>query len=148
MTAGPGRSRPARPAFQDVVLPQTGLVDPTAIQFAADGRIFVAEKSGRIYVFDSLTDTTPTLFARPAHERAQLLGPRPARHGAPPELPGGALHLRAVHLRRDPGGAAPRWGTAGRVERPLPDAARATGNGCVVTGRLSRLNVGNSRPGR
>jgi hypothetical protein len=47
--------------FQDIVLPQTGLVDPTVIQFAADGKIFVAEKSGRIYAFDSLADTTPTL---------------------------------------------------------------------------------------
>jgi len=47
--------------FQDIVLPQTGLVDPTVIQFGADGKIFVAEKSGRIYAFDSLADTTPTL---------------------------------------------------------------------------------------
>jgi hypothetical protein len=47
--------------FQDIVLPQTGLVDPTVIQFAADGKILVAEKSGRIYAFDSLADTTPAL---------------------------------------------------------------------------------------
>ena len=47
--------------FQDIVLPQTGLVDPTVIQFAADGKIFVAEKSGRIYAYDNLSDTTPTL---------------------------------------------------------------------------------------
>ena len=38
----------------------SGLVHPTAIQFASDGRIFVAEKRGTIKVFDSLTDTTPT----------------------------------------------------------------------------------------
>ena len=40
-----------------------GLTQPTAVQFASDGRVFVAEKSGLIKVFDSLTDTTPTIFA-------------------------------------------------------------------------------------
>ena len=41
----------------------SGLDDPTAVEFASDGRVFVAEKSGIIKVFDSLTDTTPTVFA-------------------------------------------------------------------------------------
>src|SRR6185436_12491847 len=49
--------------FQDLVLPQLGLFEPIAVRFAYDGRIFVAEKTGRIYFYDSLTDTTPTLFA-------------------------------------------------------------------------------------
>jgi glucose/arabinose dehydrogenase len=42
---------------------RSGLDNPTNIEFAADGRIFVAEKSGRIKVFDGPTDTTATLFA-------------------------------------------------------------------------------------
>ena len=33
------------------------------MRFSPDGRIFVAEKNGRIKVFDNLADTTPTLFA-------------------------------------------------------------------------------------
>ena len=41
----------------------SGLTQPTAVRFASDGRIFVAEKSGIIKLFDSLTDTTPTVFA-------------------------------------------------------------------------------------
>jgi hypothetical protein len=40
-----------------------GLTNPTAVRFASDGRVFVAEKRGVIKVFDSLTDTTPTTFA-------------------------------------------------------------------------------------
>src|SRR5947208_597 len=40
-----------------------GLVHPTVIRFASDGRVFIAEKSGLILVFDSLQDTTPTVFA-------------------------------------------------------------------------------------
>src|SRR6185295_13600112 len=41
--------------FQETVV-FSGLVKPTAIQFASDGRIFVAEKSGVIKVFDSVSD--------------------------------------------------------------------------------------------
>ena len=41
----------------------SGLTNPTAVRFASDGRVFVAEKRGVIKVFDSLTDTTATTFA-------------------------------------------------------------------------------------
>src|SRR3989454_928837 len=41
----------------------SGLTEPTAVRFASDGRVFVAEKSGIIKVFDNLTDTSPTIFA-------------------------------------------------------------------------------------
>ena len=57
----------------------TGLTLPTAVRFAPDGRVFVAEKSGIIKVFDSLTDTTPTVFADLRDQGPRLLGPRPAR---------------------------------------------------------------------
>ena len=40
-----------------------GLTSPTAMRVAADHRVFVAEKSGLIKVFDGLDDTTPTVFA-------------------------------------------------------------------------------------
>src|ERR671930_1038443 len=41
----------------------SGLTNPTAIRFSADGRVFVAEKSGLIKVFDSLSDQQPDVFA-------------------------------------------------------------------------------------
>src|SRR6186997_640711 len=41
----------------------SGLTDPTAVRFARDGRVFVAEKSGLIKVFDGVSDPTPTVFA-------------------------------------------------------------------------------------
>ena len=41
----------------------TGMTLPTSLRFADDGRVFVAEKSGIIKVFDSISDTTPTVFA-------------------------------------------------------------------------------------
>ncbi len=129
--------------FQDVTLPQTGLVNPTVIQFAADGRVFVAEKSGRIYAFDSLTDTTPTLVAdlrTSVHNYWDrgLLGM--ALHPNFPSIP-----LLYVLYSYDalPGGSAPQWGVAGQVSDTCPTPPGATTNGCVITGRLSSFNVGN-----
>jgi hypothetical protein len=44
----------------------TGLSQPTAGRFSPDGRVFVAEKSGVIKEFDSLTDTTPRVYETPS----------------------------------------------------------------------------------
>ena len=41
----------------------SGLRTPTSFRFSPDGRIFVAEKSGRILVFARPGGTHPTLFA-------------------------------------------------------------------------------------
>ena len=67
---GEGKSS-SEPAIDALVVPSgftestafSGLTNPMVIQFASDGRVFIAEKSGIIKVFDSLTDTTPTVFA-------------------------------------------------------------------------------------
>ena len=50
------------PGFQETTA-FTGLEAPTAVRFAPDGRIFVAEKPGGIKVFDGLGDPTPTMVA-------------------------------------------------------------------------------------
>ena len=41
----------------------SGLTLPTAVRFSADGRVFVAEKSGLVKVFDGLGDSTAAVFA-------------------------------------------------------------------------------------
>ena len=48
--------------FQDTVA-IGGREQPTNFRFAKDGRVFVAEKPGRILVFENLEDTTPEVFA-------------------------------------------------------------------------------------
>jgi glucose/arabinose dehydrogenase len=55
---------PAAPpsGFQETVA-FSGLTNPTAVRFAPDGRVFVAEKGGRIKVFDGFGDPTPTVYA-------------------------------------------------------------------------------------
>jgi glucose/arabinose dehydrogenase len=50
------------PGFQETTA-FSGLTFPTAVRFAPDGRIFVAEKRGTIQVFDDIGDPTPTEYA-------------------------------------------------------------------------------------
>ena len=85
--------------FRDSVV-LSGLSNPTVLQFAPDGRIFVGQKNGVIKVFQSLTDTSPVTVRRPVGQGPRLLGSRAARHGAAAELPDQPVRLRAVRVRR------------------------------------------------
>ena len=57
-----GQAAALPPGFQETTV-FSGLAQPTAIRFASDGRVFVAEKSGLVKLFHGLSDTTPTTFA-------------------------------------------------------------------------------------
>ena len=52
-TAPAARAATLPAGFQESVV-FSGLTNPTVVRFAPDGRVFVAEKSGLIKVFDSL----------------------------------------------------------------------------------------------
>ena len=62
--AGPNRAAVASvlpSGFRDTVVLR-GMANPTVVQFASDGRIFVGQKNGVIKVFSSLTDKNPITF--------------------------------------------------------------------------------------
>ena len=126
--------------FQETIV-LSGLNNPTAVQFASDGRVFVAEKRGVIKVFDGLGDTSPITFVDLRTEVYNfwdrgLLGL--ALHPNFPTTP----YVYALYTRDAlPGGAAPRWGTANTDSDPCPTPPGATADGCVVTGRLTRLTA-------
>ncbi|HEY9377223.1 MAG TPA: PQQ-dependent sugar dehydrogenase [Jiangellaceae bacterium] len=140
VATGPAASAAVPPGFQEEIV-FSGLTQPTAVRFASDGRVFVAEKSGLIKVFDNLTDTTPTVFA---DLRTQvhnfwdrgLLGL--ALHPAFPANPW--VYVLYTHDAAI-GGTAPRWGSVGGTSDGCPTPPGATADGCVVSGRLSRLQA-------
>ncbi|WP_318306930.1 PQQ-dependent sugar dehydrogenase [Amycolatopsis solani] len=132
-TAPPAAAVPA--GFTDTVA-IGGLSSPTAAAFAPDGRVFIAEKSGLLKVFDSLADPTATVFAdlrTPTQDfwDRGLLG-----LAVDPAFPARPYVYVSYTLDAEPGGTAPRWGDT------CPTPPGATDRGCVVTGRVSQLTMG------
>ncbi|MGH2950644.1 MAG: PQQ-dependent sugar dehydrogenase, partial [Solirubrobacterales bacterium] len=121
-----------------------GLGYPTAVSFAPNGRVFIAEQSGVIKTYSRVRDSTPTVLADLRTEVHRfndrgLLGmtidPRF------PEKP----HLYALYARDAPlGGSTPTWGKPSTDSDGCPDPPGVT-DGCVISGRLVRLTVGKSR---
>jgi len=122
----------------------SGLSNPTVVRFSPDGRVFVAEKSGLIKVFPSLSDTTPTIFhdlRKNVHNfwDRGLLGLE--LHPNFPTVP----YVYVLYTYdKDPNNAQfPRWGSPSNnyTSEGCPDPPGATTDGCVVSGRLSRLKA-------
>ena len=126
----------------------SGLVNPTAIRFASDGRIFVAEKSGLVKVFDSLSDPQPDVFADLRTEVHNFWDRGLLGLALDPDFPNTPYVYVLYTHDAAIGGTAPRWGTPGATSDGCPSPPGATADGCVVSGRLSRLTAsGNSMVG-
>ncbi|MFN8513933.1 MAG: PQQ-dependent sugar dehydrogenase [Chloroflexia bacterium] len=107
----------------------TRLNKPTAVRFAPDGRVFVAEKTGVIKSYPGLADTEPTIVAdlltnvNAFYDRG-LLG-----FVLDPQFPA-VPNLYVAYAYDAPiGGTAPVW----------KDNCTDNEKGCLVSGRLSRL---------
>ena len=126
--------------FQDNVV-LSGLNQPTVFSFAPDGRVFVAEKSGLIKLFDGLGDTTPTTFADLRTEVHNFMDRGILGMTLDPQFPL-RPYLYVLYTRDAvPGGNSPKWGQAGQSSDPCPNSTGNPDDGCLVTGRLVRLTV-------
>jgi glucose/arabinose dehydrogenase len=112
----------------------SGLTNPTAISFAPDGRVFIAEKAGIIKVFDSLSDPTPAIWAD-FRDRVHDFWDRGFLGMALDPNFGSRPFVYALYAyNKDPNSAQfPRWGDA------CPTPPGPVDDGCVITGRLSRF---------
>jgi glucose/arabinose dehydrogenase/PKD repeat protein len=116
-----------------------GLTEPTNVEFAPDGRVFVAEKRGVLKVFDGLDDPSATVVADlrtrvfSGWDRG-LLG----LAVAPDFATDPALYV-SYTLDQLPGGTVPAWGQPGANVDNCPSPPGWTDDGCVVMGRLSKL---------
>ena len=81
--------------FQDSVV-LSGMTNPTVVQFASDGRIFVGQKNGVIKVFQSLSDTNPVTFADLSTQVDDYWDRGLLGLALDPGFPADALRLRAV----------------------------------------------------
>jgi glucose/arabinose dehydrogenase len=114
----------------------SGLSSPTNAVFAPGGRVFVSEKSGIIKTFDSLADTTATVTADLRTQVQDFWDRGLLGLTLDPSFPTRPYLYVLYTYDAEPGGTAPRWGD----QCPTPPGA--TDQGCLVTGRLSRLTIG------
>jgi glucose/arabinose dehydrogenase len=119
----------------------SGLTEPTALRFSPDGRVFVAEKSGLIKVFDSLQDTTPTVFANLRTEVHNYWDRGLLGLALDPKFPAQPYVYALYTYDAAIGETAPRWGSPGATSDGCPTPPGPTTDGCVVSGRLSRLTA-------
>jgi glucose/arabinose dehydrogenase len=121
--------------FRDTVV-LSGLVNPVAVRFVGDGRVFVAQKNGQIWVYDSLTDTTPTLFADLRTQVDDFWDRGLLGLALDPQFTTTRPYVYVLYAYDAAiGGTAPRWNDACGTQ------PGATTDGCVVSGRLSRLTA-------
>src|SRR5215470_11514838 len=131
---GPARASTLPSGFRDSVV-LSGLTNPTVLQFAPDGRIFVGQKNGVIKVFQSLTDTNPVTVADLSGEVDDYWDRGLLGLALPPNFPA-SPYVYVLYTYDAPiGGTAPTWSDG------CPTPPGATTDGCVVSARVSRLQV-------
>src|SRR5512133_4404820 len=136
MQPGPGPSAASTlpSGFRDSVV-LSGLTNPTVLQFAPDGRIFVGQKNGVIKVFQSLTDTNPVTVADLSAKVDDYWDRGLLGLALAPNFPTNPYVYVLYAYDAPIGGTAPLWGD-GCTTPPGP-----TTDGCLVSGRVSRLQI-------
>jgi glucose/arabinose dehydrogenase len=120
----------------------SGLTQPTAVRFAPNGNVLVAEKSGLIKRFSGLGDPTPDVVANLQVETYNFWDRGLLGMALDPNF---ATNNRVYVLYTydaPPGLTAPYWGSAQNpASDPCPTPPGPNSDGCVVTARLSRLTL-------
>jgi glucose/arabinose dehydrogenase len=108
------------------------LVQPTSVHFGPDGKVYITEKTGLILVYNSLTATTPTVFANLGSEMFAAWDRGLMSLALDPNFPA-SPYIYAIYTYNAPiGGQAPKW-------QPCGTPPGATTDGCTVSGRVVRL---------
>ena len=87
-------------------------------------------------MFDSLTDTTPTVFADLRTQVHNFWDRGLLGLALDPQFPSNPWVYVLYTRDAEVGGTAPRWGSPGQTSDPCPQV-----NDCVASGRLSRLQA-------
>src|SRR3954454_20297983 len=126
--------------FSDVTT-ISGLTNPTNVQFAPDGWIFAATKSGRICGYSSLTDAG-SLVADLSTEVDDYWDRGLLGLAISPTFTTDHSIWVLYSFDAAIGGTAPAWNDA------CPTPPGATTDGCVISGRLAKLSLTTNTSGR
>jgi glucose/arabinose dehydrogenase len=122
----------------------SGLTQPTSLAFSPDGRVFVAEKSGIIKVYENLNDTTPEVVANLTTEVYDYWDRGLLGMALDPDFPAKPYLYVLYTLDAPPGGTVPTWGGTSPSDG-CPTPPGPTTNGCVATGRLAKLTLSGNK---
>jgi glucose/arabinose dehydrogenase len=124
-----------------------GLTFPTSVRFAPDGRVFVAEKSGLIKVFDGLGDRSPRVFADLRTQVFNYWDSGLLGLALSPDFGSHPFVYALYTADASVDGSAPKWGKPGMDLDPCPSPPGPVEDGCPVSGRLSRFPAGGATAG-
>jgi glucose/arabinose dehydrogenase len=114
----------------------SNLTQPTNVEFATDGQVFIAEKAGVVKRYASLQDPTPEIVIDISVGVANTWDRGLLGMALDPAFLSGRPYLYVLYAYDAlPGGVAPKWNDY------CPDPPGLTNKGCVVTGRLSRFTI-------
>ena len=104
----------------------SGLSNPTAVRFSPDGRVFVAEKSGMIKVFDQSLRIRPRRCSPISGPTCTTTGIGACSDWRSTRISGPPLRLRPYTFDGPIGGTAPTWGMPGVSSDGCPDPPAGT----------------------
>lgn len=123
------------PDFQYSLITDT-TTNPTVVRFAPDGKMFVAEKSGIIKIFNSISDvSSPVIFADLRTEVYNYWDRGLLGMVLDPNFPTNPYVYVLYTYDAPPGGTAPYWNDA----CPTPPGPNT--DGCLASAHLSRLKA-------
>jgi glucose/arabinose dehydrogenase/PKD repeat protein len=141
LASPPAQASTLPSGFQDAPV-LAGMTNPTVVQFAPDGRIFVGQKNGAIKVFQSLADTNPVTFADLSSKVDDYWDRGLLGLALDPDFPTSPYVYVLYTYDAAIGATAPTWNDA------CPTPPGPTTDGCLVSARVSRLTAsGNTMTG-
>ena len=121
----------------------TGLTDPTVVRFAANGVVFVAQKSGRIVDYTSTASNTPHPFADLSAEVDDYWDRGLLGMALAPNFPTDPSVYVMYAYDHDPVSDLhnPAWDAPTQWNDACPSTPGATTDGCPIEGRIARLTA-------
>jgi PKD repeat protein/glucose/arabinose dehydrogenase len=117
----------------------TGLDEPTDVELAPGGRVFVAEKSGLIRTYDTLADSTPHTFADLRTQVHNYSNRGLESLALDPDYPDQPYVYVFYVLDAPIGGTPPTFGSPGQTRDQCPGDTDEVN--CLVSVRVSRLRA-------
>src|SRR5688572_5408579 len=119
----------------------SGLTRPTDVEIAPNGRIFVAEKSGIVKTYSSISDSSATVAADLRTKVHNFSARGLMSLAIDPAFPTQPYIYVYYNLDATIGGTPPLYGMAGQTYDTCAKAAGGLEENCIAAVRIARLQI-------